>query len=120
MGTKTPTAREIGNALKRVQDKRIDGIALALARRIDGHGFAIWQVVNAVSKTDEPSTRPSDADLLRGSLTGMGFRPAEADYAISTLSTRVDADTVPLADLVREALSVLAQRPAPGGKAKRR
>ena len=42
----------------------------------------------------------------------MGYRGAEAEYAVSALGVRVDTD--PLAELVREALGVLARRPAPG------
>ena len=40
----------------------------------------------------------------------MGYRPAEAERAVAALGARVDAE--PLADLVREALAVLAPRRA--------
>ncbi len=36
----------------------------------------------------------------------MGYRPAEAERAVTTLGARVE--TEPLADLIREALGVLA------------
>ena len=36
----------------------------------------------------------------------MGFRPAEAERALTALGARVESE--PLADLVREALGVLA------------
>src|SRR5882672_6077429 len=52
---------------------------------------------------DEPAPprADADADRLRTALTGMGFRPAEADRAIATLGERVHA---PLQELLREAL----------------
>jgi holliday junction DNA helicase RuvA len=57
-----------------------------------------------------PAARPAasgaKAELLHGALTRMGYRPAEADRAVAALGARVDAE--PLADLVREALAVLA------------
>lgn len=51
-------------------------------------------------------TRGEKGELLHGALTRMGYRPAEADRAVTTLGARVE--TVPLAELVREALAVLA------------
>jgi Holliday junction DNA helicase RuvA len=53
-----------------------------------------------------PAARGAKAELLHGALTRMGYRPAEADRAVTTLGARVE--TEPLADLVREALGVLA------------
>jgi len=117
-GQQPPTVRALGNALKGVQDKRIDGIPLKLTRTIDNHGFTIWQVVNDLGETNKLSERPSKTEQLRGALTGMGYRLAEANHAISALRDRIDTD--PLADLVREALSVLARRPGPGSDPKRR
>lgn len=57
-----------------------------------------------------PAAAPSGAkgDLLRGALTGMGYRPAEADRALAALAQKLDA--VPLDDLVREALALLTTR----------
>ena len=46
-------------------------------------------------------------ERLRGALTGMGFKPSEADRAIATLGPRVASD--PLESLVREALGLLAK-----------
>jgi Holliday junction resolvasome RuvABC DNA-binding subunit len=111
-GVAQPTARELGNALKRFVDKRSDGIARKLTRRVDGHGFAIWQVVDDPDAPNPAPERPAKADLVRSALTGTGYRSAEADYAVSALGARVD--TEPLAELVREALGVLARRSAPG------
>jgi Holliday junction resolvasome RuvABC DNA-binding subunit len=118
VGTAALTVRALGNALKRVQDKRIEGIPRKLTRTIDNHGFAIWQVVNALDETSTTSERPRNAELLRGALMGMGYSSAEANYAITALRARIEID--PLATLVREALGVLAQRPVTGSKAKRR
>jgi Holliday junction DNA helicase RuvA len=50
---------------------------------------------------------PSNAELLAGALTRMGYRPAEADRAILHLGGRVDTEPVQI--LVREALAVLAK-----------
>jgi Holliday junction DNA helicase RuvA len=54
---------------------------------------------------DAPVSRVRD--LLLGALTRMGYRPAEAERAIAGLGTRVGVE--PLADLVRDALSLLAK-----------
>lgn len=51
------------------------------------------------------AARTQKAELLHGALTRMGYRPAEADRAVTALGSRVEAE--PLADLVREALAVL-------------
>jgi Holliday junction DNA helicase RuvA len=48
----------------------------------------------------------ADEERLRTALTGMGFRPAEADRAIATLGERVHG---PLPELLREALALLAK-----------
>lgn len=54
-----------------------------------------------------PPASSAKADLLRGALTRMGYRPAEADRALTALGARVE--TAPLDDLVREALGVLTR-----------
>lgn len=46
-------------------------------------------------------------ERLRGMLTGMGFRPAEAERAVTTLGPR--AATEPIEGLLREALALLAK-----------
>jgi holliday junction DNA helicase RuvA len=48
------------------------------------------------------------AELLHGALTRMGFRPAEAERAVTALGARVQ--TEPLGDLVREALAQLSSK----------
>src|SRR6185369_1539879 len=52
------------------------------------------------------TTKGAKGELLHGALTRMGYRPAEADRAVTTLGARVESE--PLADLVREALAVLS------------
>ena len=49
----------------------------------------------------------SQAELLFGALTRMGYRGAEAERAVATLGARVDVE--PLSDLVRDALALLAR-----------
>jgi holliday junction DNA helicase RuvA len=55
----------------------------------------------------EPRPAEGKAELLFGALTRMGFRGAEAERAMATLGERVDKE--PLADLVRDALALLAR-----------
>jgi Holliday junction DNA helicase RuvA len=61
----------------------------------------------------EPAAAPGGprndpkAEVLRSALTRLGFRPSEADRAVAALAERIEA--VPLAELVREALAVLAR-----------
>jgi hypothetical protein len=117
-GTAALNVRALGNALKRVLDKRIEGIPRKVTRTIDNHGFAIWQIVNDLGETSTTSDRPGNAELLRGALTGMGYGAAEANHAVSALRARLDTDS--LTALVREALGVLALRPTSGSKPKRR
>jgi holliday junction DNA helicase RuvA len=53
-----------------------------------------------------PRSAGDDEERLRTALTGMGFRPAEADRAVATLGERVHG---PLPELLREALALLAK-----------
>jgi Holliday junction DNA helicase RuvA len=50
---------------------------------------------------------PAGDERLRGALTGLGFRPAEADRAVAALGTRVAEAS--LDELLREALALLAK-----------
>lgn len=54
-----------------------------------------------------PPPPTGKAELLHGALTRMGFKPAEAERALTSLGARVEAE--PLGDLVREALTLLAR-----------
>ncbi|MGO9834358.1 MAG: Holliday junction branch migration protein RuvA [Polyangiaceae bacterium] len=47
-------------------------------------------------------------ERLKNALTGMGFRPAEAERAVATLGERADG-AAPLEELLREALALLAK-----------
>jgi Holliday junction DNA helicase RuvA len=53
-----------------------------------------------------PTARGAKGELLHGALTRMGYRAVEADRAVAALGARVDTEA--LAELVREALAVLA------------
>jgi Holliday junction DNA helicase RuvA len=55
----------------------------------------------------ERTTGPSNAELLSGALTRLGYRAVEAERVLTQLGPRVDAE--PLQALVREALSLLAR-----------
>jgi holliday junction DNA helicase RuvA len=57
------------------------------------------------SPREAGATHPRD--LLVGALTRMGYRPAEAERAATALAPRIATDA--LADLVREALAILAK-----------
>ena len=59
---------------------------------------------NGVPATHAPSTAE---ERLRGTLTGMGFKPAEADRALSALGARAAHE--PIEALLREALALLAK-----------
>lgn len=54
-----------------------------------------------------PPPPTGKAELLHGALTRMGFRPAEAERALTALGARVEAE--PLGDLVRDALAILSR-----------
>lgn len=62
------------------------------------------------TKTAAPSAPAPEAqgELLLGALTRMGFRPAEAERAVTALGARVK--TEPLGDLVRDALALLSKK----------
>jgi Holliday junction DNA helicase RuvA len=54
-----------------------------------------------------PGGGPSNAELLSGALTRLGYRAAEAERVITQLGARVEAE--PVQALVREALVLLAR-----------
>lgn len=61
----------------------------------------------AASTTPAKATpRGAKGDLLHGALTRMGYRPAEAERAVTALGARVETEA--LSDLLREALAVLS------------
>jgi Holliday junction DNA helicase RuvA len=48
-------------------------------------------------------------ERLRGALTGMGFKPAEAERAVSALGDRGDREELAFETLLRDALALLAK-----------
>ena len=62
--------------------------------------------VTGAAPPARPTARGAKGELLHGALTRMGYRPVEADRAMAVLGARVETEA--LADLVREALAVLA------------
>ena len=65
-------------------------------------------VVPSKSSAPVPPAPEGQADLLSSALTRMGFRPAEAERAVTTLGARVK--TEPLGDLIRDALALLSKK----------
>lgn len=63
--------------------------------------------IAAAATPARPSPRGAKGDLLHGALTRLGYRPAEADRAVTALGARVETEE--LSDLLREALGVLSQ-----------
>jgi Holliday junction DNA helicase RuvA len=61
----------------------------------------------AARPSETENANANAKELLAGALTRMGYRPVEAERAITALGDRVDE--APLADLVREALALLAK-----------
>jgi Holliday junction DNA helicase RuvA len=64
-------------------------------------------VVAADATRQKDAAAASPRELLLGALTRMGYRPAEAERAVTALGSRASTDALP--DLVREALAVLAR-----------
>jgi Holliday junction DNA helicase RuvA len=63
----------------------------------------------AAGGTAAPKGTQQGDDRLRGALTGMGFRPTEADRAVAAIGERAQSPSVPFEDLMREALALLAK-----------
>ncbi|HVK69132.1 MAG TPA: Holliday junction branch migration protein RuvA, partial [Polyangium sp.] len=70
--------------------------------------LAAAPIVAKGAEAPKPAAPEGKADLLHGALTRMGFRPAEAERAVTGLGARVQ--TEPLGDLVREALAFLSSK----------
>jgi Holliday junction DNA helicase RuvA len=69
---------------------------------------ALTATAALVARAGGPDREPmGSAERLRGALTGMGFKPGEADRAIATLGER-DAQA-PFEEMLREALALLAK-----------
>jgi Holliday junction DNA helicase RuvA len=65
--------------------------------------------VSALPAAEAAGPRPETPgdERLRGALTGLGFKPAEADRAVSALHGRVGVAS--FEELLREALALLAK-----------
>lgn len=109
-------ARELGQAIARKELGKltsISGIGKKTAERLLlelKDKLSILEAAPPVLSGTKPATKaPSSAngDVLARALVGMGYKPAEADRAIEQLADKMDE--LPLADLIKEALSVLAK-----------
>lgn len=109
-------ARELGQAIARKELGKltsISGIGKKTAERLLlelKDKLSILEAAPPVLPGTKPQARaPSSAngDVLARALVGMGYKQAEADRAIEQLADKMDE--LPLADLIKEALSVLAK-----------
>jgi Holliday junction DNA helicase RuvA len=111
------TAHELAAVVGRGHVQKLQsvpGVGKKTAERIilelkDKLAAALSAAPQAASATAAPVVKPveSQAELLFGALTRMGYRGAEAERAVATLGARVDVE--PLSDLVRDALALLAR-----------
>lgn len=110
------SSRELALVLARGETARltaIPGIGKKTAERIllelkDKLAVQPAPAGKAQAASAPPPVPAGKAELLHGALTRMGFRPSEAERALSTLgAARVDSDA--LGDLVREALVILSR-----------
>jgi Holliday junction DNA helicase RuvA len=100
-------ARQDGAALKGISGvgkKIADRLLLELRDKLPAVASAPASGGSAAPAVHVPST---GEERLRGMLTGMGFRPAEADRAVTALGPR--AGNEPIEALLREALALLAK-----------
>ncbi len=86
-----------------VGKKIAERLLLELRDKLPAGGLSA--TVTAKSPRERPDV--TGAERLRGALTGMGFKPVEADRAIGTLGER--ARDVPFEEAMREALALLAK-----------
>lgn len=89
--------------------KGVPGVGKKIAERLLLELRDKLPVVSSVPAT-AASVAPASAngdERLHGALTGMGFKPSEADRAIATLGPRREGTS--LEDLLREALALLAK-----------
>ena len=108
------TVGELGAAIARGETSKltaVPGVGKKTAERLvlelkDKLLSPVPLIAGAAPPAARPATRGAKAELLHGALTRMGYRPAEAERAVSALGARVEAE--PLADLIRDALGVLS------------
>lgn len=107
-------AGELAAAIARGEASRlvsVPGVGKKTAERLilELRGkLAAAPVVTKAGPKPSAAKVEDQAELLHGALTRMGFRPAEAERAITGLGERVR--TEPLGDLVREALALLSSK----------
>jgi Holliday junction DNA helicase RuvA len=109
------SAGELATAVARGETSRltaIPGIGKKTAERIvlELKDKLIAPPATKTGSPGAPAAPPpptGKAELLQGALTRMGFKPAEAERALTSLGARVE--TEPLGDLVREALALLSR-----------
>lgn len=112
----TLPASELGNAVARrdlAALTAVPGIGKKIAERLllELRDKLPAAPIAALAQTSRPAGAPARAtgggERLRTALTGMGFKPVEADRAVTALESR--AATAPLEDMLREALALLAK-----------
>jgi Holliday junction DNA helicase RuvA len=86
--------------------KTAERLVLELRDKLPGSVAAARTPLVGSAPSKETTAAPP-REVLLGALTRMGYRPAEAERAVLSLGSRVGAE--PLADLVREALAILAK-----------
>ncbi len=93
----------------------ISGVGKRIAERLL---LELRDKLPVVPLGDAPQGAPSGAhakgagawaEKLRGALTGMGFKPAEAERAVSALGDRGDREEQAFETLLRDALALLAK-----------
>jgi Holliday junction DNA helicase RuvA len=108
-------AAELSRAIAR-QDaaalKGISGVGKKIADRLmlelrDKLPAVVGAPVSVGTSAPAAAVASTGEERLRGMLTGMGFRPAEAERAVTALGPR--AATEPIEALLREALALLAK-----------
>lgn len=106
------TAEELATAIARKDVGKltsISGIGKKTAERLVLELAGKLPVTTAVGPKPEPQVvKPpaGQADVLVGALTKMGYRPSEAERAVSQLA---DLQGRPIADALKEALALLAK-----------
>lgn len=108
------TAAELAAVIARRETARltaIPGVGKKTAERLVLElKDKLLDVPSSPTSLASPAAMPSagagkQGELLHGALTRMGYRPAEADRAVSALGARIDE--APLGELMRDALALL-------------
>lgn len=89
-------------AISGIGKKTAERLLLELRDKLPSGGAAAPPPRGAPARAASP-----EAAVVLSALTGMGYRPAEAERAIASLAKK--ARTAPVEELVREALAILAK-----------